>query len=243
YRSTTGAYDASVKSNSSDTRYVDALSGTVEINTSVATIMGSIYGNVYTNGGNVTKNTSSISGIIDNNVPFSLPPYYMPDTSAWSYVSNPSTVGGNTTISPLAAGSPQSPNYYLISSYSTNGNLSVNAFSNNGTPQETYVAVKVNGDVGSSSGQGASITIANHVHLELYFTGNFGAKATNIVNNSGFAGNLQIYGISPSDPSVQQQINLNSCGDSTAGFVAVFYAPFANFTINGGPDIVGSIVC
>src|SRR5437764_9905990 len=179
YRSSTGAYNASVKDTSSDPRYVDARSGTVEINSSVATIMGSIYGNVYTNGGLVTKSTTSIYGIIDNNVPFSLPPYYMPDTSAWSYVSNPSTVGGNTTINPAAAGSPQNPNYYLISSYSTNGNLSVNAFSNNGMPQETYVAVKVNGDVGSSSGQGATITIANHVHLELYFTGNFGAKATN----------------------------------------------------------------
>src|SRR5437588_37785 len=167
YRSTVGTYDANVKTSPNDSRYVDARSGTVEINSSVATIMGSIYGNVYTNGGNVTKNTSSISGIIDNNVPFSLPPYYMPDTSPWSYVSNPSTVGGNTTINPAAAGSPQNPNYYLISSYSTNGNLSVNAFSNNGTPQETYVAVKVNGDVGSSSGQGATITIANHVHLEL----------------------------------------------------------------------------
>jgi hypothetical protein len=243
YRSTVGAYDSSVKTNPSDPRYVDARSGTVEINSAVATIMGSIYGSVYTNGGNVTKNTSSITGIIDNNVPFSLPPFYMPDTSSWTYVSNPSSVSGNTTINPPAAGSPQTPNYYLMSSYSTNGNLTVNAFSSNGTTQETYVTVKVNGDVGSSSGQGASITIANHVHLELYFTGNFGAKADNIVNNSGFAGNLQIYGISPSDPSVQQQINLNSGGGSTAGFAAVFYAPSANFTINGGPDLTGAIVC
>ena len=30
---------------------------------------------------------------------------------------------------------------------------------------------------------------------------------------------------------------------STAGFAAVFYAPSANFTINGGPDLVGAIVC
>src|SRR5207248_9763563 len=94
YRSTVGTYDANVRTSPNDSQYVDARSGTVEINNSVATIMGSIYGNVYTNGGNVTKNTSSISGIIDNNVPFSLPPYYMPDTSAWSYVSNPSTVSG-----------------------------------------------------------------------------------------------------------------------------------------------------
>ena len=243
YRSTVGAYDASVKTNPNDPRYVDARSGTVEINGSTATIMGNIYGNVYTNGGSVTKNTNSITGIIDNNVPFSLPPYYMPDTSGWNYIANPSSVGGNTTISPPSAGTPQSPNYYLMTSYSNNGNLTVNAFSSNGTPQETYVAVKVNGDVGSSTGQGASITTANHVHLELYFTGNFGAKATNIVNNSGFAGNLQIYGISPTDPNVQQTIDLNSGGGSSAGFAGVFYAPSANFSINGGPDIIGAIVC
>jgi hypothetical protein len=243
YRSSTGPYDASVRDNPSDPRYVDARSGTVEINSSVATIMGNIYGNVYTNGGAVTKNTSSITGIVDNNVPFSLPPYYMPDTSGWSYVSNPTAVTGNTTINPPEAGSAESPNYYLMTSFATNGNLTVNAFTNNGTAQETYVAMHVTGDIGSNSGGGATIIIANHVHLEVYFDGNFGAKAQNIINNSGFAGNLQFYGISPTDPTVQQTIDLNSGGGSTAGFAAVFYAPSANFTINGGPDLVGAIVC
>jgi len=66
-----------VKDNPSDSRYGDSHSGTVEINTAVATILGSIFGNVYTNGGSVTKKTSSISGIIDNNVPFDLPPFPM----------------------------------------------------------------------------------------------------------------------------------------------------------------------
>ena len=243
YRSSTGAYDANVRLNPNDPRYVDAVSGTVQINSSVATIMGNIYGNVYTNGGTVTKNTTSITGIVDNNVPFSLPPFRMPDISGWTYISNPSAVTGNTTINPPAAGSPESPSYYLMTSFATNGNLTVNAYNSNGTLQETYVAMHVTGDVGSTSGQGASITIANHVHLEVYFDGNFGAKAQNIINSSGFAGNLQFYAISPTDPSVQQTIDLNSGGGSTAGFAAVFYAPSANFTINGGPDIVGAIVC
>jgi hypothetical protein len=243
FRSSVGAYDASVRLNPNDPRYVDALSGTVELNSSVATIMGSIWGNVYTNGGAVTKKTTSIYGIIDNNVPFSLPPFKMPDTSGWSYVSNPSSVTGNTTINPPGAGTPQNPYYYLMSSFATNGNLTVNAYSSNGTAQETYVAMHVTGDIGSSTGQGASITIANHVHLEVYFDGNFGAKAENIVNSSGFAGNLQFYGISPTDPSVQQVINFNSGGGSTAGFAAVFYAPSANLTINGGPDFIGAVVC
>ena len=243
FRSTTGAYNASVKDNPSDPRYGDSRSGTVEINTSVATIMGSIYGNVYTNGGTVTKSTTSITGVIDNNVPFNLPPFYMPDTSTWSYVANPSSVGGNTTINPPAAGSAQNPIYYLVTSFSTNGNLTVNPYVSNGTTQETYVAIHVTGDIGSSSGQGATITIPLHVHLQIFFDGNFGAKAENIVNASGYAGNLQFYGISPTDPSIQPVINLNSGGGSTSGFAAVFYAPSANFTINGAPDIVGAIVC
>ncbi len=243
FRSSVGAYDANVRLTPSDPRYVDALSGTVEINTAIATIMGSIWGNVYTNGGAITKKTSGIYGIIDNNVPFNLPPFKMPDTSGWTYVSNPSAVTGNTTINPAAAGSASSPNYYLMSSFATNGNLTVNAYTSNGTAQETYVAMHVTGDIGSSSGQGATITTANHVHLEVYFDGNFGAKATNIVNNSGFAGNLQIYGISPTDPSVQQTIDLNSGSGSTAGFAAVFYAPSANLSVNGGPDFTGSVVC
>src|SRR6266550_2616487 len=87
FRSSTGVYNASVKTNPSDPRYVDSQAGTVEINTSIATIMGSIYGNVYTNGGTVTKNTTSISGIIDNNVPFSLSAFMMPSTSLWNFVS------------------------------------------------------------------------------------------------------------------------------------------------------------
>jgi hypothetical protein len=243
YRSTTGAYDASVKDNPSDPRYPDSHSGTVEIDTAIATIMGSIYGNLYTNAGTITKKTSSIYGIIDNNVPFSLPPFYMPDTSSWNFVSNPSVVGNNTTITPPAAGSAVSPNYYLMSSFANNGTLTVNPFVNNGVTQETYIAIHVTGDIGGNSGQGATINVPAHVHLNVYFDGNFGAKAQNIVNTSGYAGNLQFYAISPTDPSVQQVINLNSGGSSTAGFSAVFYAPSADFTINGGPDITGAIVC
>src|SRR5438477_4452569 len=243
YRSTTGAYNASVKTDPSDSRYVDARAGTVEINSSIATVMGNIYGNLYTNGGTVTKNTASVSGIIDNNVPFGLENFKMPSTSLWNFVSSPTTVTGNRHLPPAAAGTAPGPNYYLLTSFATNGNLTVNPATVNSVPQETYVAVHVTGDIGSASGQGPTITIPAHVHLEVYFDGNFQTKAENIVNTSGSAGNLQIYGISPTDPTVQQTVNLNSGGGSTSGFSAVFYTPSANFTINGAPDITGAIVC
>jgi len=243
FRSTTGAYDASVKDNPADSRYGDSHAGTVEINGATATIMGNIYGNLYTNGGTVTKKTSSISGIIDNNVPFTLAPFVMPDTSLWTPIASPTMVSGNTSLTPAAAGSAARPNYYLLNSFATNGNLTVNPTVVGGVAQETYVAVHVTGDIGGSTGQGPSITVPAHVHLQVYFDGNFQTKASNIVNSTGYAGNLQFYGISPTDPTIQQTIDLNSGGGSGVGFSGVFYAPSANFTINGAPDITGAIVC
>jgi len=249
FRSTVGPYDPSVRNNPSDPRYVDARSGTVEINTAIATIQGSIFGNLYTNGGTVTKKTASVSGVIDNNVPFSVAPLEMPSTATWNYVSTPTAVTGNTTIDPPMVngaprpGTPGSPNYYLISYFVNNGNLLVNPAVINGTPQDTYVTLSVQGDIGNSTSSQPTITVPANVHLKVYFTGNFQTKAENIINTSGYAGNLQFYAISPTDPSVQQTINLNSGGGANAGFSALFYAPSANFTINGGPDIIGAIVC
>jgi hypothetical protein len=255
FRSTTGSYDASVKTNPSDPRYPDSRSGTVEINSSVATIQGSIYGNLYTNGGTVTKKTTSIFGIIDNNVPFDLSSFAMPSTSSWNYVPSPTMINPNTTINPPVVngvprtGTPQSPNYYLVTSFANNGNLTVNPVVIGGVAQETYVAIHVTGDIGQNTSSQPTITVPPSVHLQVYFDGNLQTKAENIVNTSGYAGNLQFYAISPTlpngapDPSVQQTVNLNSGGGSTSGFSAVFYTPSANFTINGAPDITGAIVC
>src|SRR5260370_23048077 len=166
----------------------------------------------------------------------------MPSTLLWNYVSSPTMINPNTTINPPVdangvpqTGTPKSPNYYLVTSFANNGNLTVNPAVINNVPQETYVAVHVTGDIGTNTGQGPTITIPAHVHLEVYFDGNFQTKAENIVNTSGYAGNLRFYGISPTDPSVQQTVNLNSDRGSTTGFSAVFYSQNANFTLTGGP--------
>jgi hypothetical protein len=249
YRSSVGPYDPNVKNNPSDARYADSQSGTVEINSAVATIQGNIFGNLYTNGGAVTKKTASVSGVIDNNVPFSMNTLEMPGTTTWNYVSSPAAVTPNTVINPPVvngvprAGTASSPNYYVISSFVNNGGLTINPAVVNGSPQDTYVTVSVNGDIGSSPSSQPTITVPPFVHVKIYFTGNLQTKAENIINTSGYAGNLQFYGISPSDPSVQQTIDLNSGGGSNSGFSAVFYAPSANFTINGAPDITGAVVC
>jgi len=55
YRSNDRAYNASVRTNPSDPRYADSQAGTSRSNSSVATIMGSIYGNVSQTVGTVTR--------------------------------------------------------------------------------------------------------------------------------------------------------------------------------------------
>ena len=243
YRSSNGAYDPSVRTNPSHPHYGDSQSGTVQINSTVATVQGNIFGNLYTNGGTVTKKTGSVSGIIDNNVPFSLVPLEMPSTAGWNYVPAPTVINPNTIITPPVPGTPSTPNYYLISTFVNNGEVTVNPVVVDGAPQPTYVVFKVIGDIGSTTSSQPKITVPENVQLRIYFTGNLQTKAENIINTSGYSGNLQFYAISPTDPSILQTINLNSGGGSTAGFSAVFYAPSADFTINGGPDITGAVVC
>ena len=243
YRSSNGPYNASVRTDPSHPHYSDSQSGTVQINSTVATVQGNIFGNLYTNGGTVTKKTGSVSGIIDNNVPFSLVPLEMPSTTGWNYVPAPTVINPNTIITPPIPGTPSAPNYYLISTFVNTGELTVNPVVVGGSPQPTYVVLSVMGDIGSTTSSQPKITVPANVHLRIYFTGNLQTKAENIINTSGYSGNLQFYAISPTDPSIQQTINLNSGGGANAGFSAVFYAPSADFTINGAPDITGAVVC
>jgi hypothetical protein len=226
YSSANGAYYFAAN-NPSDPHYSDSRSGNVEINSAVATIRGMLYGNVATNGGTIIR-SSQITGTIDNNVPFSVPPFKMPTDFPTPQVS-PTKVPGNSTVTidPPAAGSVQNPISYLFSSFT--GHLVVNQY---GTAQ-TYVDVHVTSDITGT------IDIAPNVHARIYFDGNISVKARDIVNQSGIAANLQFYGISPTDPSVSQTIGIAPPGN----FAATFYAPSADFTLNGNPDITGAIVC
>jgi hypothetical protein len=223
YNSASGPY-AFVANNPSDPRYPDSRSGNVEIGSALATFKGEVYGNVYTNGGTIVG-SSKIHGTIDNNVPLNIVPFKMPTYLPLPQLL-PITVLGNVTIIPPALGSALAPTFYLLSSLT--GKLTVNAL---GTA-ETYVAVHVTNDVTGK------ITIGPHVHLQVYFDGDMSMKANEIVNQTGLAGNLQFYAISPTDPTVTQTIDIGSPGD----FAATFYAPGADMSVNGNPDITGAIV-
>jgi hypothetical protein len=247
YDSRNGPYDPTVKTNPSSPYYKDSRHGSIQINNSTATVKGSIYGDVATNGGTVTYgNPGTVYGTIDNNVPFTLPDYQMPDTTGWTYIPPgvlpgqlPVSVTGNQSLTPLAAGTSAAPNYYVISTLS--GKLTVNQVAG----QETYVSIRVNaGDVTGG------ITVNTGVHLKVYFDYNFDTKNSNLVNNNPnstnpSAANLQFYGISPprdanGDPIRAQSITLESGNPGT--LAATFYAPSADVIEKGNPDFIGAVV-
>jgi hypothetical protein len=226
FNSNNGAYYFCANS-PSDPHFSDARSGSVEIGTAVAEIRGMLYGNVATNGGTIIR-SDQITGTIDNNVPFTIPPFKMPTTLPLPQPA-PTLVISNTTITPSTAGTAANPNYYLLSSFTNE--LTLRPFSTS----QTYIAIRVTSDINGN----AKITVKPNVHAQIYFEGNISIKARNMVNESGLAGNLQFYAISPADPSTTQQIFIDSPGN----FQATFYAPSADFNMNGNPDVIGAVVC
>lgn len=245
YNSKNGPYDSTIKDNPASPYYDDSRHGNVEVGSATATVKGSIYGDVATDGGNVRSGSPGIVyGTIDNNVPFSLDSFAMPSTSAWNYISTPTSVTSNTTITPTAGGTSLAPNYYLVSSITRM--LTINPAVVSGSAVETYVAVHVTGDI---TGSNAGFTVNPGVHVRVYFDGNVNVKAVNLVNNSPntpgypssgpFAGNLQFYGISPT--SGPQTIDLDSGGGQPL-LACTFYAPSATVTFNGAPDFIGTVV-
>ena len=240
YDSRNGPYDPTVKTNPASPYYKDSRHGSVEINSGTATIMGTIYGDVATNGGHVTGKTSNVTGTIDNNVPFTLLDYQMPDTSTWAYQPLPTNVTSTKTLAPPAAGTSNAPIYYVFTSIG--GALTVNPAVVGGNTVDTYVAIQVTGDI---SGGNAGVTVNPKVHLKIYFDGNISVKNNNLVNQNPslanpYAGNLQFYGISP-PVGTPQTINLQSA--TPAILAAAFYAPSADVQENGNPDFIGTVVC
>ena len=245
YDSKNGAYTF-VANNPASPLYQYSQNGDVSVATSNFTEGGPIYGNVSTNGGNVTHSGTSISGTIDNNVPFTAPALVKP-----AYPGGYSSAGsGSATISPSQAWPTiANPNFYVINGSSSS--LTINPYTNAGKTYETHVTVVVNGDLGN-------VTIAKGVVAQIYFTGNMSAKASNLVNNNvdgtwtgvyqadgattsalvSRAGAMQFYGISPIDGSYRS-INIGSPGN----LWATIYAPSADIAINGNPDWYGAIVC
>jgi hypothetical protein len=224
YNSKNGPYYFAAN-NPADPHFNDSRSGSVEIGTPVAEVNGMLYGNISTNGGTV-RPSSSITGTIDNNVPFTVPPFKMP-TDLPPPQASPTSVTTPVTITPPVAGTPAVPTYYLLSALS--GKLTINPVGS----AQTYVAIHVTNDMT------AHINVKPNVHVKIFFDGNMDVKGRDIDNESGLAANLQYYAISPADPTATQFIHIDPPGN----FAATFYAPSADVVLHGNPDLIGAMVC
>jgi Tfp pilus assembly protein PilX len=211
--------------NPSDPHFNDSRSGSVQIGTPVASVNGMLYGNISTNGGTV-RPSQYITGTVDNSVPFTVPPFKMPNDLPPPQGA-PTSVTSTVTITPPVAGTPTVPTYYLLSSLS--GKLIINAVGS----AQTYVVIHVTNDMT------AHINVKANVHAKIFFDGNMDVKGRDIDNESGLAANLQYYGVSPANPATTQFIHIDPPGN----FAATFYAPSADVVLHGNPDLTGAIVC
>jgi hypothetical protein len=261
------AYNPADATNPASAYYADARNGNVSVGTASFTDWGSIYGNVTTNGGNVTHSGTSISGTIDNNVPFTIPPLVIPNTGVTSGFTAKS--GTTLDLSNLPAGtgtSPGAPAQYVYSSLTSGLTITGQTVGGNGpnknAPIETYVTIVV-GSAGSTTGDIGGITLGPGVNAKIYFTGSLNVSASALVNNNvdgavgvytlnpdgsvlpsvdySRAGHLQFYGISPTDGSTQS-VAITSGGGSNKDVYASIYAPSANVSVTGNVNWYGAIV-
>ncbi len=229
YDSKNGAYKGSNPAAPYD---ADAHDGGVSVGTSSFSQGGQIYGDVTTNGG--TASTSNISGVVDNNVAFTLAPQPSPSPHAAT-----TPIPGSSSFTVLATAAADFDDtacpWYFFSSFS-NG-----VISNPSGTAEVYCNVVVTGNISSK------LTVAQGVNVRFFMYGNFSMKGKDFDNqnvdgspssNPSRAGHIQLFGVSPTSPATQS-IDLNPPGN----FYMTIYAPGADISMNGNPDLYGAAVC
>ena len=242
-------------SNPSNATYLaDAHDGDVSVGAKNFAEGGPIWGDVTTNGGNVTHSGYQISGTIDNNVPFTIPPLPAPDTTGFAAVNS-----GTETVTAYGT-SESSPTGFVYSGISgsktiKNGNASDPTF------PYAYAKIVVNGDITGK------ITVEKGVTAEIWFTGNMRVKGDDLDNqnvdrgtqtanpgsvgipplipptladdpNPSRVGHMKFFGISPTVSGTTQTIEIDSPGN----IFATFYAPSADISLTGNVDVFSAIV-
>ncbi len=264
YNSANGVGYTFVANNPSSPYFEDSREGNVAVNSANFEQGNVIYGNVSSNGGNISHTNSQISGVIDNAVAFTIPPWTQPSLPAGaSYeATSPSTITPPVRYETDGV-TRKTEFWYLYSGSFTN--IVVNPVYNGAIPVETEINVIVNGNVGD-------VTVNKGATLKVHFKGDLSAKARDLVNNNVDAfgaltgtnarlmvnpdrdnnpatddsyiastntsrpGHMQFYGISPTAPGATQSIDVRPPGD----VFATFFAPSADLKMNGNPDVFGA---
>ena len=242
-------------SNPSNATYLaDAHDGDVSVGAKNFAQAGQIWGDVTTNGGNVTHSGYQISGTIDNNVPFTIPPLPAPDTTGFAAVNS-----GTDTVTAYGT-SESSPTGFVYSGIS-GGKTIKNGNASDPTFPYAYAKIVVNGDITGK------ITVEKGVTAEIWFTGSMRVKGDDLDNqnvdrgtqtanpgsvgippsipptladdpNPSRVGHMKFFGISPTVSGTTQTIEIDSPGN----IFATFYAPSADISLTGNVDVFSAIV-
>jgi hypothetical protein len=145
-------------SNPSNSTYLaDAHDGDVSVATTNFIEGGPVWGDVTTNGGNVTHSGYQISGTIDNNVPFTIPP--LP-----AHTNRPRRYGVTRTRQHATGTADNQSNGFVCSKFS--GDLTIDeAVTSDPSFPCAYAKIVVNGDITGK------ITVEKGVTAEIWFTG------------------------------------------------------------------------
>ncbi len=236
------------------TYLADAHDGDVSVGAKNFAEGGPIWGEVTTNGGNVTHSGYQISGTIDNNAPFTIPLLPAPDTTGF-------TAGNSGTEADTATGTSESSPTGFVYSGITGSKTIKNGNAGSSTFPYAYAKIVVNGDITGK------ITVERGVTAEIWFTGNMKVKAGDLDNqnvdrgtpianpgslgvpplipptpaddpNPSRVGHMKFFGISPTTSGTAQTIEIDPPGN----IFATFYAPSADIKIKGDTDIFSAIV-
>ncbi|MEI6561860.1 MAG: hypothetical protein WCO68_07230 [Verrucomicrobiota bacterium] len=181
-----------------------------------------VFGDVMTNGG-VINGAQNVYGNLRTDFSQTLAPAPVP---GGTFVS--------TSSSTLKGGTQSAPARYTVSSVSLSGGKSL-VFDFGADKTQNSVELYITGDFTTKGN--AQITITKGVQVKIFVGGNIDLGGNGVVNNNGCASSLSIQGITPADGSSR---TASISGNST--FFGTIYAPAYDFTFNGVPVYVGSLV-
>jgi len=192
-----------------------------------------IYGDVATNSGTVAG-AANITGterddFYQEPIPIGAP--------TWVSFNSTITNAPNTTTLTANATQGASVARYQLSSISLHSNQTL-TLAGAADGSTTYIEIYVTGDI-SFSGT-SQLVVQPGVKAKIYFAGNVDVAGNGIVNSNNQPGDLQLFGIQPSD-GISRHVNLGGNGQ----IVSAVYAPNHDVTINGGGTnghVFGSVV-
>lgn len=239
FKSNNHMYDVGKRQSHGDVGILDSTGSTLSNGTY-------IYGNL-TYSGPAVQQTQHVQGTISTPFNVNVPEVSAPNWASGSYstalpVANGGviTIRGDPNASP-PTGTASNPLRYQVSSVALSGNnqsvVIQSPTDNTGKPLPGYdnVEIWVTGDL-STSGQ-AGITQDTNAQVKFYVQGNISLTGNSIVNQSGYAANLLLYGVTPSDGSTHTAYIAGN-----GNFIGVVDAPDFNTTFGGNGDIMGAVV-